>query len=291
MQFATLLSAATILTLIQGQARAQTATVAWFNAYPVMQEGLTYEWSVTVTGNWPALAGTAVPVWLYAYDDDSPGDDELHRDSTLTINPDATGAFQHVFTFNLWCDLSLDVRGAAGNSGETTAEIYVLVEHGNILGTDIGQTPIRSTTGYASPTISTAYCTATANSSGAPGSLTAVGSEVVAVNNVRLRATNLPTNMFGYFLTSTAQGTITPPGSQGTICLGLPIGRYTGPGQIKYTGAAAFAELRLNLATTPTPTGLVAVLPGQTWNFQFYFRDVNPLHTTNTTEAVSVTFL
>ena len=83
-----------------------------------------------------------------------------------------------------------------------------------------------------------------------------------------------------------------PGGSQGNLCLGGAIGRYVGPGQIKNSGAAGTFDLVLDLASTPTPTGLVQVLPGDTWNFTAWYRDaVSGVATSNFTDAVSVTFL
>ena len=41
---------------------------------------------------------------------------------------------------------------------------------------------------------------------------------------------------------------------------------------------------------TPTPTGLVQVAAGETWNFQAWYRDANPGPTSNFTPSVSVLF-
>ncbi|MFT5291611.1 MAG: hypothetical protein ACI82F_003696, partial [Planctomycetota bacterium] len=38
-----------------------------------------------------------------------------------------------------------------------------------------------------------------------------------------------------------------------------------------------------------TPTGVVFVMAGQTWNFQCWSRDNNPGPTSNFTDAVSIT--
>ena len=37
-------------------------------------------------------------------------------------------------------------------------------------------------------------------------------------------------------------------------------------------------------------SGTVAAMPGETWHFQAWHRDRNPLPTTNYTDAVSITF-
>ena len=75
------------------------------------------------------------------------------------------------------------------------------------------------------------------------------------------------------------------------LCLGGGIGRYVGPGQILNSGAAGLFQLPLDLTLTPTPTGLVAIAAGETWNFTAWHRDaVAGSVTSNFTDAVAVTF-
>jgi hypothetical protein len=141
--------------------------------------------------------------------------------------------------------------------------------------------------------IGTTYCSpGNNNSTGGPGFITAMGSTVPANNNVVLAATGLPINSFGYFLTSQTQGFIpNPGGSQGDLCLGGAIGRYTGPGQVKNSGATGSFSLILDLTQTPTPTGFVSVAPGNTWNFTTWHRDsVGGLATSNLTDGLSILF-
>ena len=129
----------------------------------------------------------------------------------------------------------------------------------------------------------------TANSSGATGLLHALGSNSVADNDVTLVASLLPLNSFGYFLTSRSAGLATMPGgSQGDLCLGGNIGRFSAPSQIRNTGALGRFSLAIDLASLPTPTGPVAALPGETWFFQAWHRDANPALTSNFTDAVEV---
>jgi hypothetical protein len=141
-------------------------------------------------------------------------------------------------------------------------------------------------------TLGTAYCTAVANSTGVPGRLSASGSEIALDNDVTLQAESLPTNAFGYFLTSLTQGFVmNPAGSQGNLCLGGSTGRYVGAGQIQNTGASGAFALQLDLTQTPTPTGLVAVVAGETWNFQTWHRDVSGgAATSNFTNGLSILF-
>ncbi|MEM6569478.1 MAG: hypothetical protein AAF957_13780 [Planctomycetota bacterium] len=141
--------------------------------------------------------------------------------------------------------------------------------------------------------VATRYCSpAVVNSTGIPASITAAGSDLAADNDLTLEATDLPQMSTAFFLTSQDQGLVlNPGGSQGNLCLGGSIGRYVGPGQIQNSGTAGTVSLALDLTSTPTPTGLVAVQAGETWNFQAWFRDsLGGSATSNFTDAVSVTF-
>jgi hypothetical protein len=135
----------------------------------------------------------------------------------------------------------------------------------------------------------TNYCgPAVVNSSGNSASISAYGSEQIAGLCVRLEASGLALNRFAMFLNSQTQGLVMPPGSQGNICLGGAIGRYRL--DILPTGASGSVALALDLTDTPTPTGPDSIQPGQTWQFQLWFRDQNPANTSNFTDAVSITF-
>jgi hypothetical protein len=142
-------------------------------------------------------------------------------------------------------------------------------------------------------TIGTNYCTANPNSTGMTGLITGTGSAVVANDNLTLEASRLPLSSFGYFLTSLTQAvTPNPGGSQGNLCLGGQIGRYTGPGQIKNTGVTGTYSLLLDLNQIPTPTGFVPAVVGQSRNFQSWHRDsASGAATSNFTNGLAVTFL
>ena len=135
------------------------------------------------------------------------------------------------------------------------------------------------------------YCTPAAlNSSGFPGTLEVRGSLDVSMNEVSLSANNLPSSEFGIFLNGQAQAPpITPLGSSGNLCLGGSLGRYNRTGEIFATGPFGFGELQLDLNNTPTSIGPVAIMAGQTWNFQAWYRDTSA-STSNFTDAVSVSF-
>jgi len=145
----------------------------------------------------------------------------------------------------------------------------------------------------AAGTIGTNYCTANPNSTGNTGDIFATGSAIAANNNLTLTASSLPNNAFGFFLTSMTQGFVANPGgSSGNLCLGGAIGRYVGPGQVQNTGLTGGFSLVLDLTQTPTPTGPVAIIGGQTWNFTAWHRDaVGGSATSNFTNGLTINFL
>lgn len=136
------------------------------------------------------------------------------------------------------------------------------------------------------------YCTAAINATGVAGVLTAAGSLTVANNDLTLTASSLPTNTFGFFIVSPDQGLImNPGGSQGDLCVVGSIGRYVGPGQIMNSGFAGEFSLALDLTTIPTPTGPVAAMAGDTFNFQTWYRDMTPAGaTSNFTQGLEMAF-
>ncbi|MEM6672258.1 MAG: LamG-like jellyroll fold domain-containing protein [Planctomycetota bacterium] len=137
------------------------------------------------------------------------------------------------------------------------------------------------------------YCgPAVPNSTGAPAVITAGGSDVASMNDVTLRAAELPVGSFGFFLASRVQGTLpNPGGSEGTLCLAGSIGRYVGPGQIQQSGSTGAISLALNLSQVPQPTGFVVASAGQTWNFQAWYRDaIGGQATSNFTDGLAIDF-
>lgn len=140
--------------------------------------------------------------------------------------------------------------------------------------------------------LGSAYCgPAIPNSTGVGATLSARGSSRVAWNDVTLEARSLPLNATAFFLASQSQGSVVGPGgSQGRLCLGGAIGRFVGPGQVQSSGSQGSALLRLELSQLPTPTGPTAAVAGATWNFQCWYRDLNPSATSNLSAALALTF-
>ena len=56
------------------------------------------------------------------------------------------------------------------------------------------------------------------------------------------------------------------------------------------SGGAGTLVFPIDALALPTPTGFVVAQPGETWNFQAWFRDSSPGTTSNFTDAVSITF-
>ncbi len=133
--------------------------------------------------------------------------------------------------------------------------------------------------------LGTNYCDpAVPNSTGQSGVISAFGSPLIAANDVTLTASNMP-NDFGYFLSSRTQGLFYPTTTcSGLLCLNGSIGRHNQPGQVHQGPSISIA---LDLGTIPTPTGFVAVQPGETWHFTAWYRDWG---CTNFTDGLAITF-
>ena len=135
------------------------------------------------------------------------------------------------------------------------------------------------------------YCTAVANSSGQAASMGALGSALIADNDVTLTASSLPPNQFGIFAVAPFQGFVPGTGgtSNGNLCLAGSLGRYVGPGEILSSGAAGEFQLAIDLQAIPQGGGTAGTSAGQTWNFQAWFRDQVGLGS-NFTDGISITF-
>ncbi len=144
---------------------------------------------------------------------------------------------------------------------------------------------------FADGAIGTNYCSANPNSTGATGSMSASGSVSIGLNNFTIEASDLPLSQFGIFVTSLDQGFVPNGGgsSNGNICLGGVIGRFFLQSQIVTSGSTGEFSLALPLNSFPQGNGFVAVMPGETWNFQAWHRDNVGLGS-NFTDGLSVTF-
>ena len=126
---------------------------------------------------------------------------------------------------------------------------------------------------------------ATTNSSFQSASISASGSDLVALDNLILKADGCPPNELGYFLCGQASGYLPGVGgSQGALCILGRIGRFAA--QVQSTGPNG--ELGLWVDNTALPVWpRHAVSPGETWVFQAWFADGA---SSNFTDALVVQF-
>lgn len=130
------------------------------------------------------------------------------------------------------------------------------------------------------------YCSSAVNSTGNVGSISLGGSPSIADENLRIEVTNAPAGAFGLMLLSRSRGSVPNFGqSQGTLCLSPPIYRWA-PGGVP--NSSGDLTVQTDLSDLPS---LIQIAAGETWNFQFWFRDANPQPTSNTTNGASVLFM
>ncbi|MCP3920390.1 MAG: hypothetical protein GY711_33095 [bacterium] len=141
------------------------------------------------------------------------------------------------------------------------------------------------------PELGVPYCSpANPNSSGVPARISADGSPFVADLDFTVIAQDIPAGEFGYFLVGSNQGAFQPPGSQGVLCLACGFQGCSGIGRFNQSGSIVqgpTGSIDVDLTSLPLSPP-AAVQPGETWNFQCWFRDVG---SSNFTDAISVTFL
>lgn len=133
------------------------------------------------------------------------------------------------------------------------------------------------------------YCDAENNSTGRAATVLATGSAEAALNDLTLTVIDLPFLSSGYFIVSRNQGFVANPGgSQGNLCVGSGTGRYLG--QVGNSGFVGSFSISVDTTAIPQPSMSVPALPGETWNFQCWYRDQNPGNTSNFSRGYSVTF-
>ena len=138
--------------------------------------------------------------------------------------------------------------------------------------------------------IGTLYCDAAPNSTGRPATIIGTGTAEAAANDLTLTVIDLPFLSSGYFVVSRNQSFVpNPGGSQGNLCVGGGTGRYLS--QVGNSGFVGSFSISVDTTAIPQPTMTVPALPGETWNFQCWYRDQNPGNTSNFSRGYSVTFL
>jgi hypothetical protein len=137
--------------------------------------------------------------------------------------------------------------------------------------------------------LGTNYCTATPNTTGMAGRMSARGTDLVGANDFTLEARQLTPNSVGSFVCSRASGS-TPNvgGGVGTLCLGGDIGRFY---SVVPTGSLGRIEYSPDLSQLPQSGGSVSAAIGETWHFQAWYRDqAGSQATSNLTDGLAVTF-
>lgn len=138
------------------------------------------------------------------------------------------------------------------------------------------------------------YCSpAAVNSTGRPSTIGYFGRPGIVLLSTEICVSDLPPGMLGYVIASKgSQVVANPGGAVGTLCVaGAPISRGYGGG----LAADESGRLcrRINRAFIPGQgqNSLIPILPGDTWSFQYWYRDmVNGATVSNFSDAVSVTF-
>jgi len=168
------------------------------------------------------------------------------------------------------------VSGAGDVNGDGFDDLIVGTRDHKFYGNDSGIAYVFS----GCDALGTNYCTpAVHNSSGQSAVISACGSDLSDGGYFMLHAKDLPPDRFGYFIASQTQNFVANPGgSQGNLCLGGNISRFVK----QVLGSGSDGSFALNVPTW--------AIPGETWNFQAWFRDKNPGPTSNFTDAVSVLF-
>lgn len=250
-----------------------------------------------VTGTYDLSSGSdpRVSVWIWYSNTagSAPGADTFRVDisantgstwtNALTIGPTGTG------TSGGWLEYAFDVSDFVALTSQVRLRFVAEdAGSGSIIEAAVDDLEI---TDVDCSGLGSRYCSpANLNSTGQAGVIDAVGSAVAADNNLVLMASFLPTNQFSYFVASQSQAVINNPGgSMGRLCLGSPIARHNT--QVVNTGATGTVQITVDLTDVPLPPALHhAVQPGETWNWQLWYRDVVLTPTSNFTDAISITF-
>ena len=130
--------------------------------------------------------------------------------------------------------------------------------------------------------VTSTFCPATANSGGSISALTSSGGCSLMPGDVELTVGSLPAGQPGYFLASMNQGHATV--GSGVLCLSSPIYRFNQ--SVFFPPAGGQISFQPNLNSPPAG---MQVGVGQTWSFQFWYRDHNPTSTSNFSNALELT--
>ncbi|TDJ69595.1 MAG: choice-of-anchor B family protein [Planctomycetota bacterium] len=146
----------------------------------------------------------------------------------------------------------------------TEFDWYVSAESSNgIFWASPDGAPASTYTSFAGGTVN--YCTAVANSTGVPAVIASAGTLDVATNDFELRAWDLPSAQTGVFFYGADQ--VQQIFGNGILCVGGTFYRL----DVVQADIWGFASYTVDFNNPPHPSG--QVLPGSSWNFQFWYRD------------------
>lgn len=141
------------------------------------------------------------------------------------------------------------------------------------------------------PLGSATSCVALPNSLGEVGGLDLVGDDRASANDLRARASGLPTGQFALLMGSRTALTsgVAVPGCSGALCLAGQISFLRA--RVERTDPSGQVEVPVDLGALPFGSGSLAAQAGETWTFQLWHRDVAPggAPTSNMTEARAIT--
>ena len=197
----------------------------------------------------------------------------------------------------------VDLRASASLIVVLLASNYadgpILDSSGVVTGTDLSGAPLsfpfvreagtELIVAIYSSSLGTSICAQSIpNTLGLFAQITASGSDLAAVNEIELTASNLPIQSFGYFFVGTQQGLVATP--VGEVCVGGNIGRFVGLGQIMNGGSNGSYPLTV---TGPIPGNpATAVVSGSTYIFQSWNREpiLQPPANSRLSNAVRIQF-
>ncbi len=220
---------------------------------------------------------------------------------SMALDPTEADLDLLLFADNADCDDLAGFIDGSFNAGATESIVYTnqsglpktYVLRVNTFTFQPGETCANYVLDYsigASTEIGSNFCSAVPNSSGVGAHIFGTGSDLVADNAFTLNAEYLPNNSSGYFFVS--QGSTFVPNigaSAGNLCIGGgPVGRFLA--NVVNTGSGTSVSAPTDLTMWPQPTGVVAVVAGESYNFQYWFRDVTAGSVSNFSDALSVTF-
>jgi len=173
--------------------------------------------------------------------------------------------------------------------GQAATDLVVDPVHARVLLAQPGKRDGLSVVSYPAEPEPLVYCSpANPNSTGAPATIAARG-WFRASGWFELVAEDLPPNELGFFLVGDTRVFVPlVGGSQGDLCVGGAVGRFASA--LQSTGADGRMTLAVDTTALPLADGPRAVQPGETWCFQAWTTDANPLPTANLSDALGVTF-